>query len=352
MMNIVAPGKMILLGEYAVLDDAPALVCAVDRLAIVSMKPLAGQEFRFSAPSLGLFDLPFVVTPKGHVRFDPSREAALASRLKLFSKIFEFALNRLDVSYSHGWFVGINTDDFYSQALHTKLGFGSSAALCVALVTAMNQAFQTGLSDEALFRLALDAHHHAQGKVGSGIDIAASFYGGYLIYRRIRRDDPLTKRPENVAPCPGLFFKAVFTGKSASTAHMVRGVNQLKETHADVYREIMGRLKEISLQGSEHFKNGNVHGFLQNVTEFYHALKELGDRSGMPIISPVHEKLGALASQERVAYKPSGAGGGDIGILFSDDPERLEATAQKAHQAGFHPLDLSIDTHGKRILTD
>ena len=352
MIRVVAPGKMILLGEYAVLEDAPALVCAVNKFAAVTMEPLRGQEFRFSAPSLDLTNLPFVITPKGHVRFDPSLPPVKLKRLELFSKIFEYVYRKAGISARNGWFIEIDTDDFYSRELHSKFGFGSSAALCVALVTATVRAFDLRMSEQALFRLALEAHHYAQGKMGSGIDVAASFFGGYLIYRRVYEDDPIDKIPQKISGCKGLYFKPVFTGRSASTRKLVKGVSRLKEDFPDVYREIMEKLKQISVEGSEHFKEQNPQAFLNDVLLFYRTLKELGDRSGMPIISETHQRIFNLAQKENVAYKPSGAGSGDIGILFSEDPDRLERAAQQILQAGFLPLNIETDHQGKRILPE
>ncbi len=349
MITTIAPGKMILLGEYAVLEDAPALVCAVQKRAVVSMAPKENQEFQFSAPSLGLIDLPFVLTPAGHVRFDPALPPYFLKRLHLFSKIFEYTYQKLNKVQQIGWSIHINTDDFYAKELHTKFGFGSSAALCVALVSAMNEAFNAHLSRPALFRLALNAHHYAQGKMGSGIDIAASFFGGYLIYRRIREEDPLHKLPEKIPPCRGLYFKPVFTGHSASTRVMLKGVHQLKEEKPDLYREILSRLEQISRQGSLHFKEHNALAFLQDVVQFYRAMEELGNRSNMPIISAAHRHIFDIARQEGIAYKPSGAGSGDIGILFSDDPERLERINEKIVHAGFLPLDIDVDEQGQRL---
>lgn len=350
MIKTSAPGKMILLGEYAVLEDAPALVCAVNKFAVVTMEPLPGMEFRFSAPSLGLVDLPFVVTPKGHVRFDPSLAPGKLKRLSLFSGIFEYAYAHIKPQKNHGWFIDINTDDFYSQALHTKFGFGSSAALCSALVAAMAKAFGQNSDAGALFRLALNAHHFAQGKIGSGIDIAASYFGGYLIYQRVFPDDPPDKLPQKIGACDGLHFKPVFTGRSASTRTLVRGVNQLKEHSPEIYIGIMNQLKQISLQGSLHFKEHNTTDFLDDVVLFYQALKELGDRSGMPIISESHQKIFDIARAEGVAYKPSGAGSGDIGILFSDDTRRLSKAEEKVRTAGYFPLEIKVEEQGVRVL--
>ena len=350
MIRVAAPGKMILLGEYAVLDGAPALVCAVDKWAYVTMEPLGGMEFIFNAPSLGLQDLPFVITPKHHVRFDPSLSPSMLKRLDLFSKIFEYTWAQIAPSFDQGWHITINTDDFYSHALHTKFGFGSSAALCVALVTAMGQAFNRPLSKAALFRLALQAHHYAQGKIGSGIDIAASFFGGYLIYQRIFEHDPPEKIPEKIDACSGLHFTPVFTGHSASTRKLVKGVKQLQEQFPQIYAEIMDRLKQISRQGSLHFKGQNTEAFLEDVRSFYDALKELGDRSAMPIISETHQRIFDLAQQEQVAYKPSGAGSGDIGILFSEDAQRLKKAEEKVRAAGYLPLQIQVARQGVHAL--
>ena len=39
MLSARAPGKLVALGEYAVLDGAPAVVLALDRYAEVSIEP-------------------------------------------------------------------------------------------------------------------------------------------------------------------------------------------------------------------------------------------------------------------------------------------------------------------------
>ncbi len=56
MTRVSAPGKMVLLGEYAVLFGAPALVAAVNRRASVVLGPSSTSRWTVSAP--GLFDRP------------------------------------------------------------------------------------------------------------------------------------------------------------------------------------------------------------------------------------------------------------------------------------------------------
>ena len=46
---VSAPGKLFLLGEYAVLDGCPAVVAAVDRRVAVRSRPIGGHCVRLEA---------------------------------------------------------------------------------------------------------------------------------------------------------------------------------------------------------------------------------------------------------------------------------------------------------------
>ncbi len=350
MLTVSAPGKMILLGEYAVLEDAPALVCAVNKRALVQIKPLPTNEFVFSAPSLHLSELPFVILTNGHVRFDPALAPEILRKLQLFSGIVEFTFQHFPPETKQkGLHITITTDAFYSHEFRSKMGFGSSAALCVALVQALVQAYQLDFSAQQVFRLALNAHHFAQGKMGSGIDIAASFFGGFLEYHRVQPDDPLSRTPKRLEPCPGLHFKAVFTGKSASTTKLVGGVQRLKNEQPATYAHIMNTLKQISTQGVQAFKNGQTELFLSQVRQFYQTLQNLGQQSGMPIISEVHQTLARLAEEAGTVYKPSGAGSGDIGLVFSASEQKLEQALNAIKNHGYIPLNVDVTFEGVRL---
>ena len=53
-----APGKLLVLGEYAVLRGAPAIVMAVDCRARVSLRPSQHRTWRLTASQLNLHDYP------------------------------------------------------------------------------------------------------------------------------------------------------------------------------------------------------------------------------------------------------------------------------------------------------
>jgi len=351
MIRVSAPGKMILIGEYAVLEGAPALVYAVERRAVVQTRQLRGNEFSVQAPSLGIAKQPFVIAPSGGVRFDPRLERSTVKRLDFFRKIFEVIYQYLKErgSVLPALALNLDTNAFYSQVLKSKYGFGSSAALTVALVKTLFAAVGRNADAEEIFRVALRVHHQAQGNLGSGIDIAASNFGGILLYERTLQAHAPLKIPQRVQPWPEMNIVPVWSGHSASTREMVRGVRKLQEENPTLYEQIMHRLMEISIEGCRAFRRKDSAGFLQAAADFYTALDKLGRQSAMPIISDEHRKIKELVHSAGAVYKPSGAGSGDIGLAFSNNPAAVKRLRQKLREHGIRLLDIELAQSGVSI---
>ena len=126
--TVFAPGKLVLVGEYAVLDGAPAVVLAIDRGVACDITPSA--------------DTVQITTPDADTRFvAPALEGA---------------------SPGHYVFRSWNP-----VQLPGKPGFGGSAAACVAACVAAGRPPTDALS----------IHHTVQGS-GSGVDVLASIHGG------------------------------------------------------------------------------------------------------------------------------------------------------------------------------
>ncbi|MFT4978542.1 MAG: phosphomevalonate kinase [Myxococcota bacterium] len=158
--EVRAPGKLVLLGEYAVLDGAPALVIAIDRGVRCEIVEGNGIE-----------------TPDGDTRFVAPALINAPQALYRFS-----SWNPVD--------------------LPGKPGFGGSAAACVAACVAAGRP----ASD------AFAIHHAVQGG-GSGIDIAASIHGGALWF------EDGAPRPAAPLPQPP---SVIWSGCSAKTGPRVR----------------------------------------------------------------------------------------------------------------------------------
>ena len=121
-----APGKLVLIGEYAVLEGYPAVVAAVDRRARVRLEE--GPTWRIDAPQIGIRDLTFTIGPTGLSRSLPPElglvEEALQSHAKPLSKLPAFGCS-------------LDTGELMMSGQGPKLGLGSSASVIAALTAAL-----------------------------------------------------------------------------------------------------------------------------------------------------------------------------------------------------------------------
>ncbi|KAA3615641.1 MAG: hypothetical protein D8M58_15715 [Calditrichaeota bacterium] len=343
-----APGKLILIGEYVVLEGAPSLVCAVDRYAKVKISESETEYYLVSAPSIDIENVPFSITSNGLILFENSVDMLTRKKLSFFKTTFEYAwqyCKSCRITFNPFKIV-IDTDAFYSAELNTKLGFGSSAALTVALVKALFKLSGKSPDDleelNKIFRLSLAAHKKAQGGLGSGIDIAASSMGGVLEYRVGINNRAEQLLPEKVKVWEKLKMLVVFTGSSESTRKMVAGVGQLKKEKPEIYKQLMSDLETSSVNGCKAYKKNDISLFFKEIKNYNDLMSSLGEKSGMPIISPVHQKISEVVVQSGGVYKPSGAGSGDIGIAFAENAEQIIVVKKAIEKSGFTWLDVKI----------
>ena len=85
-LSASAPGKLILLGEYAVLAGAPALVMAVDRRARVTITSVRGNSFSVVSPTLNAGAASFELTADGRLNWYETDEA-IRSVYSLFDSV-------------------------------------------------------------------------------------------------------------------------------------------------------------------------------------------------------------------------------------------------------------------------
>ena len=150
-----APGKLVLCGEYAVVDGRPAVVAAVNRRAVARVSSahelrVRGNASRWLTVTAAVLD----GTDDAHARDAPLLVCVLREAHK----------RGLPLLPAH---ITVSTTSF--SAVAGKLGLGSSAAAAVALASAV--AHDRGA--DAVYELARAGHFAFQGG-GSGIDVAAS----------------------------------------------------------------------------------------------------------------------------------------------------------------------------------
>jgi phosphomevalonate kinase len=309
-VKIVAPGKLLLTGAYAVLEGAPALVVAVDRHAVADVGP--------GVPRVAPSDSPREV----RAAFGAEETPALDVR----------ALYHRD---AHG---------------DAKLGLGSSAAALVAALGAREalrgEDVQTAPVRGRIFALARRAHAEAQGG-GSGVDIAASVHGGVLVYACSGSRQEVIPTSTRAALPHGLELRVVWSGTSARTSELRARVDALRARDAKTHARCIAALGDASAHAVA--ATGDLAAFLEAVRATEAALAALGEAADAPIVPPAFAQVAAAAARDGAVFLPSGAGGGDVGV-FLGARAPTESFLSRVHASGMHLLAIGLDRSGVRPL--
>jgi len=351
-----APGKLILIGEYAVLEGAPAVVMAVNRYATTSIKISQTNKFNVNSTSLKGFSCNFAIQQNGELKFS---SAVLKNQLdKLNYFIFSFReahrvlkagrinLPPLDIT--------LDTADFFQKETGNKLGLGSSAALSVALYGGLlsypNQEMQLRCSKNDLFNAVNSMHRLAQGQIGSGIDVAASVFGGALKYQLVHKKKPSSGLMNQIDIPSDLHILPVWTEQQASTKEMVTRVNSFHKKDKRSYKRFIDEMSELSQLGCDMLTQNSTIEFMKIVHDYHQVLKRFGDESDTPIISDAHQRIADIVYfSGNAVYKSSGAGGGDFGIVFSQSEDELDYLKNQIVKEGFKIFDLGLSKKGFHI---
>ncbi|HVO25977.1 MAG TPA: hypothetical protein VMW56_20350 [Candidatus Margulisiibacteriota bacterium] len=323
-----APGKLFLLGEYAVLDDCPAVVAAIDRHVEVRVERAScGARVRISAPACADADFPALHPP------------AIEGPLRFVIAAFSAALLRCPEIGHHGWSLKIASA--MTEPDGTKVGLGSSAAVTTATLAALLAAARKEVGRDDLFAAALDAHRAAQGGVGSGADVAASVYGGLVLFR------PRGQALPTVAPLQlpsDSQLLAAWSGESASTPGLVKHYLATRNCGAAAHATFLCASRScvdsfVSALGQGRLSHAAIDG---NGA----ALARLGERLGLPVVTPRLVRLVAIAHRHGAAAKISGAGSGDCGIALTRNATAADEIRRGWRAAGLAPLDVALDPTG------
>lgn len=333
-----APGKLVLVGDYAVLDGAPAVVLALGRRAQVRVER-AEDGFLLDAPDIGVHGLRGALHA-GRLGWDGALASAQAQRLRLVSLVLQ------QLAARHAALAGarirIDTRAFFCPDGSMKLGLGSSAAVTVALAGALSR-----LVDGAAPTLTelLTLHRGMQAGRGSGLDVAASLHGGVLRYQ-LRDGEP---HLQDLAWPTGLGFCPVWSGRAASTAAALSRLALWRARLGGLARQLMGGLRSTALAVAGALEAGRIADIIEGLAIYAERLACLGEASGIDIVCREHRRLAAFAARRGLVYKTCGAGGGDVGVALGTDLDALADFRHCVAEHGFLPLDTSIDTRGLQL---
>ncbi|QQR90901.1 MAG: hypothetical protein IPJ88_03985 [Myxococcales bacterium] len=324
MIRVSAPGKLMVVGEYSVLEGGEALVAAVSRRLYASYSPFAGNG---SGPEGSVSGKSEKLGPETMLSRDLARE-------------------KLGAEPGH---LTMDSSAFYSG--HQKLGFGSSAAAATAATSAVFAEHGYDLnqiqSKEAVFDLAYQGHR-AVAAQGSGADVAASVFGGVL---RFKKDaETINTQASQIS---GLLHSSViWTQQSARTSDFISGINALKQDKPDLYYSCINKIKHCAQTFIQASEANEAQESLLAYAEHHKAMSQLGSAAQLAVVTETINTIVSLAESHHGACKASGAGGGDCCLAFFRTPEDKQSFEKACSNAGFSVLDVTLAAPGARLEQD
>lgn len=345
MIEAQAPGKVVLVGEYAVLEGASSLVMAADRHVRVRLTPDDSGVVRVDSPGIADRVCTLRLSGDALVAVEGELPASLQPVLSLLQSLVR--QEGMAPCLAQGLTARLDSTALYEGGV--KLGLGSSAALAVALAgAAIHLAGAAPISQDARgFERLHRLHRAMQDGAGSGVDVAASLLGGVVHFRR-GDGQPSLARLEMPAEVRSVF---VWTGVSASTKDFLKRLDRWKARHPDEYHSRLRELSSIATEAVTAARQNAAPAFIGAVGRYGGALRELGDRSELGIYGSSHGALRDLADGLGITYKPCGAGGGDLGVAMTSDEEALARFRAGATHLGAKPVDLEVERHGLRVVS-
>ncbi|MBI2579677.1 MAG: phosphomevalonate kinase [Candidatus Aenigmarchaeota archaeon] len=363
MTHFSAPGKQFISGEWAILEVGnKGLVAAVNKRVHAEVEE--SDSISISIDDFGIKDLRADFNNSKLVFRDDI--SSVRDKLQFIKEAIEISLMFLDEQKIPLRAFSIRTWGEDVSVGGKKLGFGSSAASTVAVISAVLNFHAYNASKDEIYKLAAIAHYYAQGKVGSAFDVAASTYGGIFAYSRF---DPqwLTHKIEKRTPLsvivgdewPSLVvenldisgdfeFLIGWTGESFSTSNAIKQMNEKKKSDEVTYRALMDNVANCASRAIEAWKNDDRKMLMRCLNENELCLRNLGDWADIPIETPELRLLHEIAMRHGAAGKLSGSGGGDCGIAVCYDRKTAEKIRNDWEKSGLHPVDVGLDMEGVR----
>ncbi|WP_094226502.1 mevalonate kinase [Methanolobus psychrotolerans] len=300
MITCSAPGKVYLFGEHAVVYGESAICCAVELRTKVHVQKNKDVVIE---STLGTTGLDFEIHPYvSHV----------------IKKMRQFA----DIE---GVKIQIESE------LPVGSGLGSSAAVTVASIQALNHLYGCGLSLEDIAKTGHEIEKIVQGNA-SQTDTYVSTMGGVVMI-------PQRKKLQ-LLKCPIVIGN---TNKFSSTKELVGNVAKLRSEFPSVIGPILSNIGQMSMIAEDFVNEGDYRmiGMLMNVNQGL--LDAIGVGSA-ELSSLVYAARGSGA----ISAKITGAGGGGCMVALAEDNNTL-AIARAIEDAGGEAIITKNTQEGVRL---
>ena len=297
-----ANGKVILLGEHAVVYGKPAIAVPIKN-AVVAEVSDSNRKPEIKVPAWDI---------------DGKLEESNTIWWEAIQKVFQ----QLDVS-----------DKYFM--IHVKpnipaaMGLGGSAAIAVAIIRAVSRHFRLKLTDDAINQLAFQCEKAAHG-TPSGLDNTIATFGRPLVYQsgEHKRLD-LLEFPKPLNLVIGI------SDQPSLTVDMVDGVRERWRKNSQLYDALFENFRQVTETGLKASMEGD-YKTLGDMMTVNHGLL-----SAIQVSSPELDRMVQIAMNHgALGAKLTGAGGGGSIVALCDD--NSDAVAGGLTRNGFKSVQVTV----------
>lgn len=321
-----APGKVYLFGEHAVVFGEPAVPCAIERRAKVTVDPRPDGGVRVAADDLSLAG--FTVEYSSELTDRPDVDVP--------QNLVDAAMGYVDAAIAQARDVIGDQSAGFDVRIESNIplgaGLGSSAAVTVAAIDAATRAMGVPLDPTELADRAYRVEYDVQEGQASRADTFCSTMGGAV---RVEGDQC------EILETPDLPIVVGFDGGAGETGQLVRHVRELREQYRFA-AETIETIGNLVRAGESAVKRGNL-AELGRLMNFNHGLlAALGVST-----APLDDMVWAARDAGAHGAKLTGAGGG--GCILALDETRNSLTALDATPVCERAFRADLATEGVRV---
>jgi ABC-type amino acid transport system permease subunit len=213
-----------------------------------------------------------------------------------------------------------------NQYLNLTKSTALAAALCEVTET-----------DADATRVAFAAHRQFQRGLGSGVDVACSSAGGLIEYRMRETSSVGLDWPIGLAYA--LFWSGVAVGTSA----------KIERLDSQMPKPSRAALVYAARRMATAWRSGSAVTILDEYRDYTQVLREFSTDHSLGIFDAGHAELAESAEAAGLVYKPCGAGGGDVGIVFADNEESITSFVEQQLPQQFQTMNARLDPLGVQV---
>ena len=325
-IETTASGKVFFSGEYMALEGGRAIILSTPQSAKVSISE-NNETNNVLFSSMSDHSYPFLIDEEMKIVWLEEDPMHLGS-------ILNEAVNQFNTNFS-GKSVSIDTSEFFYE--ERKIGIGSSAAVSVALTKALNKLLGLRLEPKAMIDHARQIHNRSQDSTGSGFDIIASFVKERALSCQLldheRYEYEKIKLPEAIK------VFAVVNNACSQTSEMINRYKAAKNRFGDYFSNHAPKMKSELDRLHDAILKKDSSRIMNHLSRYNESLVEMDNKFSLGIFDHHHDFIN-LAKDEGLFYKPSGSGGGDLGLLISDDKIRLDEICKELISKGLYLFEV------------